>query len=710
MPAKVAVNTEQIVISDGSSFLVTARDGSIDDNRAQGFFVRDTRLISYYEISLNRQPLQLLASSSISHRIAIYKFTNPELLTVNGTVPAGCLIITVRRDILGGMHEDIDIINHHRDRVDFQLMLAVRSDFADIFQVKSKQLLVRGEIETTWHNGTLTTEYRNGDFQRGIITAPDGASTPPRYANGRLFFDIGLDPGETWHACVNFVALVDGEILEPKHTDAAISVTKAGQVMANFLDTATQLQSSNGEVMATYQQALTDMGALRIEVEDNGQTFWMPAAGIPWFVAVFGRDSIIASLQTMAVNYEFGRGTLVKLAQLQAMEVDDWRDAQPGKILHEIRQGELAQLHEIPHTPYYGTIEATILWIITLSEAYRWNADPALLDTCRMPLERALTWIDQYGDFDGDGFVEYLTRSKDGLRNQGWKDSGDSILYPDGSQVEPPIALCEVQGYVYDAWQRAAILYEIWGEVDRAQTLRQKAADLYQRFNDRFWMEEEGFYCLGLDSQKQQIRSITSNPGHLLWSGIVPPERAKRLAERLFQPDLWCGWGVRTLSSLNPAYNPISYQLGSVWPHDNSFIAAGLKQYGYHQEANRIVEATFAAAAYFESGRMPELFAGIDRSAESFPVPYPDANIPQAWAAGSIFFLIRTVLGLEADAPSQRLRVHPVLPEWLPDLTLTNLAVGDAKVSLRFWREGEQTCWKVTHLDGELHIHSKDDK
>jgi glycogen debranching enzyme len=710
MPAKVAVNSEQIVISDGSSFLVTARDGSIDDDRPQGFFVRDTRLISYYEISLNRQPLQLLASSSITHRVAIYKFTNPELLTVNGTVPTSCLIITVRRDILGGMHEDIDITNHHRDRVDFQLMLAIRSDFADIFQVKAKQLLVRGEIETTWHNGTLETAYRNGDFQRGIITAPDGASTTPRYANGRLFFDISLEPGETWHACVNFVALVDGEVLEPKHTDAAISVTKAGQVMANFLDIATRLQSSNGEVMATYQQALTDMGALRIEVEDNGQTFWMPAAGIPWFVAVFGRDSIIASLQTMAVNYEFGRGTLVKLAQLQAMEVDDWRDAQPGKILHEIRQGELAQLHEIPHTPYYGTIEATILWIITLVEAYSWNADPALLDTCRMPLERALTWIDQYGDFDGDGFVEYLTRSKDGLRNQGWKDSGDSIVYPDGSQVDPPIALCEVQGYVYDAWQRAATLYEIWEEVDRAQTLRQKAADLYQRFNDRFWMEEEGFYCLGLDSQKQQIRSITSNPGHLLWSGIVPPERAKRLVERLFQPDLWCGWGVRTLSSLNPAYNPISYQLGSVWPHDNSFIAAGLKRYGYHQEANRIVEATFAAAAYFESGRMPELFAGIDRSAESFPVPYPDANIPQAWAAGSIFFLIRTLLGLEADAPNQRLRVQPVLPEWLPDLTLTNLAVGDAKVSLRFWREGEQTCWKVTHLDGELHIHSKDDK
>lgn len=707
MPAKVAVNVEQIAISDGSSFLVTARDGSINDDRAQGFFVRDTRLISYYEISLNRSPLQLLASSSISHRVAVYTFTNPEMLTINGALPQGRLITTVRRDILGGMHEDIDITNHHRDRVEFQLMLAVRSDFADISQVKAQRLLTRGQAETVWKDGVLTTEYQNGAFRRGIIAVADGASTPPRYTNGRLLFDIALAPGETWHTCINFTALVDGEVLKPMYTDAAITVTKAGQVMANFLDTATQLQSSNVEVMATYQQALTDMGALRIEVNDNGQTSWMPAAGIPWFVAVFGHDSIIASLQTMSVNYEFGHGTLIKLAQLQATERDDWRDAQPGKILHEIRQGELAQLHEIPHTPYYGTVEATILWIITLAEAYCWNADLKLLDTCRVPLERALAWIDRDGDFDGDGFAEYLTRSKGGLRNQGWKDSGDSIVYPDGSQVEPPIALCEVQGYVYDAWQRVAKIYEIWEDHDRAKELRQKAKDLYQRFNDRFWMEEEGFYCLGLDSEKQQIRAITSNPGHLLWSGIVPPERAHRLVRRLFQPDLWCGWGIRTLSAKNPAYNPISYQLGSVWPHDNSLIAAGLKRYGYHQEANRIAEATFAAASYFESGRMPELFAGIERSPESFPVPYPDANIPQAWAAGSIFLLIRALLGLEADAPNQRLRVQPALPEWLPDLTLNHLVVGAAKVDLRFWRVGDQTRWEVTHLDGKLNVYEE---
>lgn len=512
----------------------------------------------------------------------------------------------------------------------------------------------------------------------------------------------------TWHTCVNFTAIADKNILKPQHTCAQPHETEAGRVRDDFLQKATKLHSSNAEITAYYQQALVDMGALRIKVEDNGQDFWMPAAGIPWFVAVFGRDSVTVSLQTMAVYHEFARGTLVRLAQLQATEVDDWRDAQPGKMLHELRRDELTQLHELPYTPYYGTVDTTILWIITLAEAYCWNARRTMLEECRSPLEKALTWIDKYGDFDDDGFVEYLTRSPKGLRNQGWKDSGDSMVYPDGSLVEPPIALCEVQGYVYDAWLRAADIYEIWGEDYRAKSLRQKAKDLYQRFNDRFWMEDEGFYCLGLDNKKQQIQSITSNPGHLLWSGIVPKERAKRLVERLFQKDLWCGWGVRTLSSKNPAYNPISYQLGSVWPHDNSAIAAGLKRYGYHQEANRIAEGIFAAASYFEAGRMPELFGGIERQPDSFPVPYPDANIPQAWAAGSIFLLIRTILGLAADAPNKRLKVQPSLPDWLPDLELTNLGVGDATVDLRFWHEQGKTQWEITHIEGELKVEVDD--
>ncbi len=707
MPTKVSVNAGQITINDGATFLVTDSRGWIDETVAQGFFVADTRLLSYYEVSINRDRLLLLASSPLNHHSALYQFTNPEFRTTQGNIPNGRLMISIRRDVGGGMHEDIDITNHHAERVAFQLMLAIRSDFADIFEVKSQQILTRGETETTWHDGKLMTIYHNGTFHRGLITQPECADSQPRYANGRLFFDVVLDPGKTWHTCLNFAAIVDGDIFYPQNTCAVEHNTEAKQVSKDFLAQATKLRSSNAEIAAYYQQALVDMAALRIKVEAKGHEFWMPAAGIPWFVAVFGRDSVIVSMQTMAVYQEFAHGTLLRLAQLQATEVDDWRDAQPGKMPHELRRDELTQLKQLPYTPYYGTIDTTILWITTLAEAYQWSHNESFLNECREPLERALAWIETYGDFDQDGFVEYQTRSSMGLRNQGWKDSGDAIVYPDGKQVEPPIALCEVQGYVYSAWRDAAKLYEVWGDVKQAKQLRQKADDLYQHFNDRFWMEDEGFYCLGLDRQKQQIRSIASNPGHLLWSGIVPKDRADRLVKRLFQPDLWCGWGLRTLSNLNPAYNPISYQLGSVWPHDNSAIAMGLKQYGYHAEANQIAEGIFAAASYFEAGRMPELFGGMERQPGHFPVPYPDANIPQAWAAGSIFLLIRAMLGLEANASARSLTVQPVLPDWLPDVELVNLSVGDAIVTLRFWREGEQTQWKVMHLEGELKVEAK---
>jgi glycogen debranching enzyme len=705
MPTKVSVNSGQITINDGSTFLVTDSCGEINDNLPQGFFVNDTRLISYYKISLNRDPLSLLASSPLSHHSALYQFTNSNFRTIHGLIPQGRLIVTIRRDICGGMHEDIDIVNHYAESVKFQLMLAIRSDFADIFEVKSKQILTRGETETTWSAGKLITEYRNDSFFCSLITHPFHSSSQPRYANGRLFFDVDLEPGENWHTCISFIAIVGAEILNPEQTCTMLHATEAKQVSEDFLTKATKLSSSNAEITEYYQQALVDMSALRIKVnEQNGKAFWMPAAGIPWFVAVFGRDSVTVSLQTMAVYPGFAHGTLLQLAQLQAIEVDDWRDAQPGKMLHEFRRDELTQLHQLPYTPYYGTVDTTILWIITLAEAYHWSGDRDFLEACRPAMEKALAWIEQYGDFDQDGFVEYQTRSAMGLQNQGWKDSGDAIVYADGSQVKAPIALCEVQGYVYNAWRRAAELYELWGESATAAQFRQKAADLYNRFNDRFWIESEGFYGLGLDSQKQVIGSITSNPGHLLWSGIVPPERADRLVKRLFQPDLWCGWGIRTLSSLNPAYNPISYQLGSVWPHDNAAIAMGLKQYGYHSKATQIAEGIFAAASYFEFGRMPELFGGIERSLNSFPVPYPDANIPQAWAAGSIFLLIRALLGLEANAPQKQLIVQPVLPDWLNAVELTNLSVGEAIVSLRFWREGEQTYWKVLDLSGELDI------
>ena len=384
--------------------------------------------------------------------------------------------------------------------------------------------------------------------------------------------------------------------------------------------------------------------------------------------------------------------------------MDDYRDAEPGKIPHEIRFGELAYFKKIPHTPYYGTADATPLYLITLHEAWRWLGDDGLLREYRDVAERCLEWIDRYGDLDGDGFQEYQTRSTLGYENVGWKDAGDAVVYPDGSQVKQPKALCELQGYVFDAWHRMAEVFDALGEPNRARELRRKATDLQQRFEDRFWCEEAGFYAFALDPKKEPVPTIASNAGHCLWSGIARPDRAARVVQRMFEPDMWSGWGIRTLSAQNPAYNPFSYQLGSVWPHDNGIIAMGFKRYGFSAEAARVARDISEAASYFVSYRLPELYAGIPHEARSFPVQYRGANVPQAWAAGSIFHLLQAILGIQANAPKGRLYLDPVLPRWLPDLTLRGLAVGGAKLDLHFWREAEQTRWDVAVQEGAIEV------
>jgi glycogen debranching enzyme len=430
----------------------------------------------------------------------------------------------------------------------------------------------------------------------------------------------------------------------------------------------------------------------------------VPAAGVPWFVTLFGRDSLVVSYQTMVGDADFARGALTKLAEYQATERDDWRDMQPGKILHELRHGELAHFNLIPQTPYYGTWDATPLYLIVLHEAWKWTADRQLLERFRPNAERCLAWIDQYGDVDGDGFQEYQTYSDQGYENMGWKDSGVAVVYPDGSQVKQPKALCELQGYVYDAKLRMAEVFDVLGEPERAAALRREAADLQRRFDAAYWCDDLGFYAYGLDPHKQPIKTVASNQGHLLWSGIVPRARAEQVVRRFFEEDMWSGWGIRTLSAANPAYNPFSYQLGSVWPHDNGIIAQGFKRYGYADEANRVARDIFEAASYFEGYRLPELYSGLPRRPGTFPVQYVGANIPQAWAAGSIFHLIQTILGLRADAPRGRLYVAPTLPRWLPDLQLSGLQVGQARLGLRFWRDGDASRWEVTEQSGDVMV------
>jgi glycogen debranching enzyme len=406
----------------------------------------------------------------------------------------------------------------------------------------------------------------------------------------------------------------------------------------------------------------------------------------------------------MAVNPGLAIGTLHKLGQLQASEVDDWRDAQPGKIPHEIRFGELAHFHAVPHTPYYGTADATPLYLILLHEAWMWTGDRALLERYLPNAERCLEWIDRYGDLDDDGFQEYLKRSPKGLDNQGWKDSGDSVVHADGTPAEAPIALSELQGYVFEAKLCMAELFEALGDAARAGALRAQAEELRRRFEETFWDEELGTYVFGLDAHKRPIRSVVSNAGHCLWSGIASPERAARVVRRLTEDDMSCGWGIRTLSAGHPCYNPHSYHRGSVWPHDNGIVAAGFKRYGFAAEASQIARDIWEAATNFDSYRLPELYAGLARAQSLFPVQYLGANIPQAWAAGTIFHLLRTILGLRADAPSRRLYVAPSLPHWLPDLTLTNLRIDQARLALRFWRDGDASHWEVAQREGDVEV------
>ncbi len=811
MPIEITVTSPGITISQGRTFMVTGQSGEINPHSDQGVYALDTRFISYYRLFINRMPWKLVNSSQVSFYAARIHLTNDPVETEDGEIPGNSLNMTINRMVGEGIHEEFEIISYVMQPIRFVLEVGMRSDFADIFEVKAHHIIQRGMQETHWNDQTKTmyTTYNDRDFHRGAVYQVSHSSSPAGYANGRIYFVVELNHNEQWHACGDLM-LEHGEdvkrsifpcsytrqetdskeaILTPSPTSntgstrssaqevapsqaaptaktasseqAASSQTEAqsagvptspqesvqentapsqpasgeldkdgmpstilppsptgiyslmepiellthfAQRQSQWRENCTALVSRYNNLERMYQQAVDDMGALRIYDLDVSETAWVPAAGVPWFVTLFGRDSLVVSYQNMAVSPAFARGALYRLAQYQGKERNDWRDEQPGKIMHEIRFGELAFFHKAPFTPYYGTADATILYLIVLSEAYRWTGEVDLLKEYRAVAEKCLDWIDHWGDLDGDGFQEWKTFSSVGYNNMAWKDAGNSVVYGDGSQVPQPKGTCELQGYVYDAKLRMAEVFEVLGDNTRAQALRQQAQTLKQRFNERFWMEDEGCYAYGIDPHKKQINAVASNAGQCLWSGIAEQARAERTAKRLLQEDMWSGWGIRTLSSKNPAYNPYDYQLGSVWPHDNGIIAAGFKRYGLVDEANKVIRAQFDAFELFDSYRPPELWAGTARVSNitCFPVIYPGgANIPQAWATGSIFHMVRTMLGLRADAPHRKLYVNPTLPDWLQDVELHNLQVGRCKLDLHFWREGQTSHWEVSSRQAE---------
>jgi glycogen debranching enzyme len=711
---RISVGSPLLTINHGSTFMVTDLNGQIDSNGHQGIFSEDTRYLSYYASYIDGYPWIRLSSSTTTYYAARIYLTNPEFTSRDGKVPKGSISLIISRTVEEGIHEELDVTNHGLEAVNFNLEIALRSDFADIFEVETRQFVRRGHIETRWNSEKkeLANSYKNGDFYRCLIYQVQDSKSTPHSANGRLSFIVKLRPGESWHASCNYILVDNGrarstvDFSYKQAVDNSIVNTEIERLYYQWVNNVAELSCTNEHLNLLYRQSVEDIGALRLYDYDLAPDVWIPAAGVPKFVTVFGRDSLIVSLQNMITHAGFAVGTLKKLGQLQATELDDWRDAQPGKILHEIRTGELARLGQIPHSPYYGTADATPLYLILLHEAWQWIGDISLLQEQRDVALRCLEWIDKYGDLDGDGFQEYQVRNNTryGIENQGWKDSGNAIVYPDGAQVPAPKALCELQGYVFDAWMRMAEVFEVLGESKFSRELQTKAAKLRERFEERFWCEDIGYYAFTLDPHKQPVKTVTSNVGHCLWSGIIRPERAEQVKKRLFAPDMWSGWGIRTLSTQNPAYNPFSYHLGSVWPHDNSIIALGLKRYGYSKEVADIACGIFEAGSFFSNYRLPELYAGIKREPGSFPAPYLEANVPQAWAAASVFQMLQAMLGLRASAPNHCLYIDPYLPEWLPSLTLRRVEVGKALIDLQFWRDNDSTKWDATVVEGDVEV------
>jgi glycogen debranching enzyme len=683
---------ETLVINHGSTFLVAARDGSIgaEHDSEQGLYSDDTRFLSQHTVWLNGRPLHTVAASLLSFRHARWTMTSEQVGSLSGDLPQTRVMVTLDRIISDRrMHEDIAVRSYAAEPVSLLLAIGLASDFADVFEVRTRRWQRRIDVATVWQPpARLESRYHREDFVRRTLVRAAPPLVPVAYANGSLRFAIDLEPGREWRVCLQY-DLLTSMTARAQVTACPLGLPvldRAEKLRRRWHRTVARAHPSDLRLLRAFDQAIEDFAALRLFDHDFSQDVWLPAAGVPWYVAVFGRDSIIASLQSMPVHPLFAIGTLQKLAQWQADIDDPVRDAEPGKICHEMRVGEWAHFHTVPHSPYYGTADATPLYLMLLGDAYHWLGDPELLHRFRGAALHCLEWIDRHGDRDGDGFQEYAPRTPSGYRNHCWRDAEDGVLDEAGNFPPHPIGTCEMQAYVYAAKLGVADLFAAWEDRDLAERLRAEAADLRRRFLDAYWDEEDEELAFALDGTKRQVMTATSNPGHCLWTGILDPDRAALVADRLMRHDLFSGWGLRTLSSHHPAYDPHSYQRGSVWPHDTVLAAAGMRRYGRLADCWALIDGVLSAATAFDRSQLPELFAGLGRVPPDVPVPYEHANVPQAWAAGAVFHSLRVLLGLEPDVPAGCVYLDPALPPWCPQLQLDNVRVGAARLDIAAWR------------------------
>jgi glycogen debranching enzyme len=698
--------SKTLAVKESDTFLYSDLEGNLDHGGdfGLGFYTKDTRFLSHFEMTINGRNPVLLSSSSERAYMSHVDLTNPDLYDGDTlAVPQQTLNLRRIRAIDGRLFERVRIKNYNPFPVTLDVEFRFGADFADIFEVRG-MARAPGPPPRPPRVKDATIEFvcdGRDDVRR--MTRIEFGEAPDRIdVDGMLataVFRLHLEPYQTKLVGLSVDPVIEDDASTSLDFDHAVH--RLRRSYEEWERESTQIVTDNELFNQLLARSRRDLRALYTNTESGG----ILAAGIPWYVTVFGRDSLIASHQLLMVNTRPAREALELLAAKQGTRVDDWRDEQPGKILHEIRQGELARAGIVPHSPYFGSVDATPWFLILYAMHFRWTGDLGFAEKLLPAAEAALEWIDRYGDLDGDGFVEYLTRSPSGIRNQGWKDSHDSVVHADGSLAEPPIALSEVQAYVYLAKQRMADVYRALGRPEPAGRLEAQAAELRRRYNEAFWIEEEQFYAEALDADKRQVVTVTSNPGHGLYCGIVDEDKAVPLAKRLLSPDMFSGWGIRTMSKAAAAYNPMSYHNGSVWPHDNALIAAGLKRYGFARSTNRVATALFDAAVQADYLRLPELFCGFTRRTPNRPVSYPIACSPQAWAAGSPYLMLQALLGISARAHENLLTVNlPHLPTWLNAVEIRNLAVGDSRISVVFRREGEITSFSLLSREGDVRV------
>jgi len=693
------------VLKHNETFALFDRYGDIGSTGLgeEGIYHQDTRFLSHQQLSIGGvRPMFLGSTVKDNNSLLIVESMNPDLRADGeGVIVKGTLHI-FRAKLLwnNACYEHIRLVNHGMDSVRTSMSIEFGADYEDIFEVRGIKRLRRGEyLPQEGGDQGLALGYRGLD---GVVRRTHIQFDPPpsSMSSNRAEFEVNLRPKAETHFYVTVACRVDGQSAKSSanYQDA---LQQSGAAIEKRLGKRCDIVSSNDLFNLWIDRSTSDLVMLTTDRPEGGY----PYAGTPWYSTTFGRDGILTAREYLWVDPSLAKGVLAFLAATQATEEDPAKDAEPGKILHEARMGEMAILDEVPFRRYYGTVDATPLFVALAGAYYERTGDLDFIRSIWPNILSALYWIDHYGDRDGDGFVEYERRSREGLEQQGWKDSHDSIFHRDGRLARAPIALCEVQGYVYEAKVRAARLARLLHDEALAKTLEDASASLKKRFNEAFWCEEIGTYAIALDGDKRQCAVPSSNAGHALWTNIAAEDRAAEVAALLLREESFCGWGIRTIPEGVARYNPMSYHNGSVWPHDNALIASGMASYGFTDKALAILEGLFEASVFVDQHRLPELFCGFEKRPSEGPTLYPVACSPQAWAAATVFYLLQACLGLSFNPDKAEIQFrHPRLPKFLDRVEINNLFVKGASVDLVFQRYENNVGVNVVRKDGDIEV------